>query len=241
MQESREPVDIDDHLVYGVSIADQEQYSFSDLQFNLTLFVLDIVFTQKDEDLSFLVNGHFDSPLGSPGATDCGSCVGGFLLNSFGISIWILVQLRHSRFMSIYDPSNIFRVFGSGAGSKEARTLEATQNPTSLLGTIGYRATELTMTVGADSSSSTYATVDACPNNFYSIEIKQVLQSPENDILYIVGIAGSSKLNLYQLNAKTGEVVKHIQESFPGTLCGEALLVSRNVLVALDETRSVEC
>ncbi|KAG8084794.1 hypothetical protein GUJ93_ZPchr0010g8563 [Zizania palustris] len=70
------------------------------------------------------------------------------------------------------------------------------------------------------------------------IEIKQVLQSPENDILFVVGIAGSSKLNLYQLNAKTGEVVKHIQESFPGALCGEALLVSRNVLVALDETRS---
>ncbi|KAL5202087.1 hypothetical protein ABZP36_013039 [Zizania latifolia] len=70
------------------------------------------------------------------------------------------------------------------------------------------------------------------------LEIKQVLQSPENDILYVVGIAGSSKLNLYQLNAKTGEVVKHIQESFPGALCGETILGSHNVLVALDETRS---
>ncbi|KAL5223462.1 hypothetical protein ABZP36_010101, partial [Zizania latifolia] len=28
-----------------------------------------------DEDLSFLVNGHFDNPLGSPGAADCGSFV----------------------------------------------------------------------------------------------------------------------------------------------------------------------
>ncbi|XP_058108067.1 pyrroline-5-carboxylate reductase-like isoform X2 [Magnolia sinica] len=32
----------------------------------------------KDTDPSVLVNGHFDSPLGSPGAGDCASCVGGF-------------------------------------------------------------------------------------------------------------------------------------------------------------------
>ncbi|ONM52892.1 Zn-dependent exopeptidase superfamily protein [Zea mays] len=30
----------------------------------------------EDDDPSLLVNGHFDSPLGSPGAADCGSCVG---------------------------------------------------------------------------------------------------------------------------------------------------------------------
>ncbi|XP_057751017.1 uncharacterized protein LOC130969357 [Arachis stenosperma] len=29
----------------------------------------------RDTDPSILVNGHFDSPLGSPGASDCGSCV----------------------------------------------------------------------------------------------------------------------------------------------------------------------
>ncbi|GJN25075.1 hypothetical protein PR202_gb12859 [Eleusine coracana subsp. coracana] len=30
----------------------------------------------EDDDPSLLVNGHFDSPLGSSGAADCGSCVG---------------------------------------------------------------------------------------------------------------------------------------------------------------------
>lgn len=30
----------------------------------------------KDTDPSILLNGHFDSPPGSPGASDCGSCVG---------------------------------------------------------------------------------------------------------------------------------------------------------------------
>jgi hypothetical protein len=40
------------------------------------------------------------------------------------------------------------------------------------------------------------------------------------------------------LNAKTGEIIKDIQESLPGGLCGEMLLGSDNRLVALDETRS---
>uniref|UniRef100_A0A8R7JY39 ER membrane protein complex subunit 1 n=2 Tax=Triticum urartu TaxID=4572 RepID=A0A8R7JY39_TRIUA len=70
------------------------------------------------------------------------------------------------------------------------------------------------------------------------LEIKQVVQSPDNDIVYVVGIAGSSKLAVYQLNAKTGEIVKDAQESLPDGLCGEILLGSSNVLVALDETRS---
>ncbi|KAE9601111.1 hypothetical protein Lal_00023902 [Lupinus albus] len=33
----------------------------------------------KDTDPSVLINGHFDSPLGSPGAADCGSCVASML------------------------------------------------------------------------------------------------------------------------------------------------------------------
>lgn len=32
----------------------------------------------KDTDPSLLLNGHFDSHPGSPGAADCGSCVGGY-------------------------------------------------------------------------------------------------------------------------------------------------------------------
>lgn len=33
----------------------------------------------KDDDPAVLINGHFDSPLGSPGAGDCGSCVASML------------------------------------------------------------------------------------------------------------------------------------------------------------------
>ncbi|KAJ6851924.1 endoplasmic reticulum metallopeptidase 1 isoform X1 [Iris pallida] len=35
--------------------------------------------SSKDHHPSILVNGHFDSPLGSPGAADCGSCVASML------------------------------------------------------------------------------------------------------------------------------------------------------------------
>ncbi|EMS58760.1 Endoplasmic reticulum metallopeptidase 1 [Triticum urartu] len=33
----------------------------------------------EEDEPSLLVNGHFDSPLGSPGAADCGSCVASML------------------------------------------------------------------------------------------------------------------------------------------------------------------
>ncbi|KAL6624715.1 hypothetical protein ACP70R_032036 [Stipagrostis hirtigluma subsp. patula] len=70
------------------------------------------------------------------------------------------------------------------------------------------------------------------------LEIKQVLQSPGTDIVYAVGISDSSKVAIYHLNTKTGEIVKDIQQSLPGGLCGETVIGSDNVLVALDKTRS---
>ncbi|KAG6766299.1 hypothetical protein POTOM_030373 [Populus tomentosa] len=35
----------------------------------------------QETDPSVLINGHFDSPLGSPGAGDCGSCVGEYIVS----------------------------------------------------------------------------------------------------------------------------------------------------------------
>lgn len=56
--------------------------------------------------------------------------------------------------------------------------------------------------------------------------------------MYVVGISGSSKLALYHLSAKTGEILKDIQESIPDELCGEIVLGSDNVFVALNKARS---
>lgn len=45
----------------------------------------------KDADSSVLINGHFDSPLGSPGAGDCGTCVG----ECFKYLYLLMMCLRH--------------------------------------------------------------------------------------------------------------------------------------------------
>lgn len=71
-----------------------------------------------------------------------------------------------------------------------------------------------------------------------SLEIKQVFQPLESDIIYAVGFVGSSQFSVYQLSYKSGEVLKHNTASFPGGFCGEASLVSSDMLVALDATRS---
>lgn len=47
----------------------------------------------QESDPSVLLNGHFDSPPGSPGAADCGSCVGGFMLYFISIFIFLLINL----------------------------------------------------------------------------------------------------------------------------------------------------
>ncbi|KAG1330419.1 ER membrane protein complex subunit 1 [Cocos nucifera] len=71
-----------------------------------------------------------------------------------------------------------------------------------------------------------------------SLEIKQVFQPLESDIIYAVGFVGSSQFSVYQLSSKSGEVLKHNTASFPSAFCGEVALVSSDMLVALDATRS---
>ncbi|XP_010925904.1 uncharacterized protein [Elaeis guineensis] len=70
------------------------------------------------------------------------------------------------------------------------------------------------------------------------LEIKQVFQPLESDIIYAVGFVGSSQFSVYQLSSKSGEVLKHNTASFPSGFCGEVSLVSSDMLVALDATRS---
>uniref|UniRef100_A0A0D3GPT3 Uncharacterized protein n=1 Tax=Oryza barthii TaxID=65489 RepID=A0A0D3GPT3_9ORYZ len=51
----------------------------------------------EDQDLAFLVNGHFDSPLGSPGAADCGSCVGQYNVYFARTNVILTSMLELSR------------------------------------------------------------------------------------------------------------------------------------------------
>lgn len=57
----------------------------------------------QDGDPSLLLNGHFDSPLGSPGAGDCGSCVGGYNENLHLLAI--LAGLVHLLVFNFFFPS----------------------------------------------------------------------------------------------------------------------------------------
>ncbi|GLT85426.1 hypothetical protein SLE2022_036160 [Rubroshorea leprosula] len=71
-----------------------------------------------------------------------------------------------------------------------------------------------------------------------SLEIQQVIQLPGSDFLYVVGFSGSSLFEVYQINAKNGEMLKHETASFSGDFSGELSLVSSEMLVALDATGS---
>ena len=57
-------------------------------------------------------------------------------------------------------------------------------------------------------------------------------------MIYAVGFVGLSQFDVYQINVRNGEVLKHRTAAFPGGFCGEASLVSSDTLVALDGTRS---
>ena len=54
----------------------------------------------------------------------------------------------------------------------------------------------------------------------------------------MVGFVGSSQFDVYQINAKNGELLKHDSAAVDGGFSGEVSLVSRAKLVVLDAARS---
>ncbi|KAJ9183490.1 hypothetical protein P3X46_007335 [Hevea brasiliensis] len=71
-----------------------------------------------------------------------------------------------------------------------------------------------------------------------SFEVQHVIQPLGSDIIYVVGFVGSSQFNVYQMNAKNGELLKHESAALSGGFSGEVSLVSSNTLVMLDSTGS---
>lgn len=73
-------VEVDEALVSGSFNMIFLRHSISLAYRNHTNILVRISSTYaKDDDPAVLINGHFDSPLGSPGAGDCGSCVASML------------------------------------------------------------------------------------------------------------------------------------------------------------------
>uniref|UniRef100_A0A5B7APM3 ER membrane protein complex subunit 1 n=1 Tax=Davidia involucrata TaxID=16924 RepID=A0A5B7APM3_DAVIN len=71
------------------------------------------------------------------------------------------------------------------------------------------------------------------------IEVQQLVHPLGSDIIYAVGFVGSSQFDVYQINAKNGELLKHDSAAFSSGFSGEMSLVSSDTLVALDATRSI--
>ncbi|XWS72553.1 hypothetical protein CRYUN_Cryun02cG0049600 [Craigia yunnanensis] len=72
-----------------------------------------------------------------------------------------------------------------------------------------------------------------------SIEVQQVIQLPGSDLVYVVGFSASSQFEMYQINARNGELLKHESAAFSGGFLGEVSLVSSETVVALDSTGSI--
>ncbi|KAJ9168317.1 hypothetical protein P3X46_019860 [Hevea brasiliensis] len=71
-----------------------------------------------------------------------------------------------------------------------------------------------------------------------SFDVQHVIQPLGSDIIYVVGFVDSSQFNVYQMNAKNGELLKHESAAFSGGFSGEVSLVSSSTLVMLDSTGS---
>ncbi|KAH1105415.1 hypothetical protein J1N35_009183 [Gossypium stocksii] len=72
-----------------------------------------------------------------------------------------------------------------------------------------------------------------------SLEVQQVIQPPGSGFIYVVGFAASSQFEMYRINAKNGELLKHESTAFSGRFSGELSLVSSETVVALDSTGSI--
>ncbi|XWS17725.1 hypothetical protein CRYUN_Cryun33cG0091800 [Craigia yunnanensis] len=72
-----------------------------------------------------------------------------------------------------------------------------------------------------------------------SLEVQQVIQPPGNNLVYVVGFAASSQFEMYQINVRNGELLKHESAAFSGGFLGEISLVSSEIVVALDSTGSI--
>ncbi|CAL0319236.1 unnamed protein product [Lupinus luteus] len=69
-----------------------------------------------------------------------------------------------------------------------------------------------------------------------SIEVSHIIHSP--DVIHVTGFVGSSEFYVYGLDAKNGELLKNSHAALPYGIFGELLLVSSDILVLLDDTRS---
>ncbi|XP_062101167.1 uncharacterized protein LOC133807046 isoform X1 [Humulus lupulus] len=71
-----------------------------------------------------------------------------------------------------------------------------------------------------------------------SVEVQQIIRPFDSEIIYALGSVGSSQFEVFSINARNGNLLNKNGAVFPGDFSGEMLLVSDDLVVALDATKS---
>ncbi|KAF4371448.1 hypothetical protein F8388_001976 [Cannabis sativa] len=71
-----------------------------------------------------------------------------------------------------------------------------------------------------------------------SIEVQQIIHPSDSEVIYAIGFVGSSHFEVFAINARNGDLLNKYDAAFPGNFSGEMLLVSDDLVVALDATKS---
>ncbi|KAK3005418.1 hypothetical protein RJ639_016321 [Escallonia herrerae] len=70
------------------------------------------------------------------------------------------------------------------------------------------------------------------------IEVQHLIHPRGSDVIYALGFVGSFQIQAYQINARSGDLLKHSSAAFPGGFSGEISLVTTDKLVGLNAARS---
>ncbi|CAN1218754.1 ER membrane protein complex subunit 1 [Linum perenne] len=71
-----------------------------------------------------------------------------------------------------------------------------------------------------------------------SFEIQHMIQNADSKVIHLIGFVGSSQCDVYTIDAKSGELLKHETAAIPGGFSGKASLVSSNTLAVMDSAGS---
>ncbi|KAL3825828.1 hypothetical protein ACJIZ3_021857 [Penstemon smallii] len=71
------------------------------------------------------------------------------------------------------------------------------------------------------------------------IDVQQLIYPDGSEIIYAVGLLGSSQFDAFQINVKSGELLKHSSMLFPAGFSGELSVVTDDTAVAIDSTGTI--
>lgn len=74
------------------------------------------------------------------------------------------------------------------------------------------------------------------PLLFCRADIRRLSYSEGSDVIYAVGLHGVSQFEAYQINVKTGEMLKQSSKSFPSGFSGDLLLLADDTAAAMDSS-----